>query len=314
MVVRPEFVIGTEGSRFALLMVTPSWPLVAVADKDIFDDLARATSPEVVVVDRYVEDLSLGYQCHDPAFSSSGSSGGCGDFSTSGGGGWQRPEPDDLPTDTEDPIVETIGAYDVVRLNVDNTEELAGWLGDFNYQYSEDDLLAIDPYIQLGWTVVAVRVRHDFGLLGGLTPLAFSWAGSELRLPMGISSAPAPAESNITVYVSADDRYDFPGGYVSYAKSSSMSGNSFLARSNLWVDLSLGAEADPIAFEASGEVRDSVEVERITRIPSSDCPQSDDEGLGCACRIGTTPGVGSLLLFLLCAIGLRRKRRYQYSK
>lgn len=145
-------------------------------------------------------------------------------------------------------------------------------MGDFNYQYSEDDLLAIDPYIQLGWTVVAVRVRHDFGLLGGLTPLAFSWAGSELRLPMGISSAPAPAESNVTVYVSAEDRYDFPGGYVSYAKPSSMSGNTFLTRSNLWVDLSLGAESDPIAFEASGEVQDSVEVERITRIPSSDCP------------------------------------------
>lgn len=307
MVVRPEFALGAEGSRFALLMVTPSWPLVAVADNEIFDDLAQATGPELLIVDREIEDVSLGYQCHDPQFSSSG---GCGAVTSTEGSNWQPPLPDEIDPPV-DPEVETIGAYDVVRLNVDDTEELAGWLEGFDYVYSESDLLAIDPYIQQGWTVVAVQVRHDFGHRGGLTPLAFSWAGSEMRLPMGISMAPPPAESNVTVYVSADRRYDFPGGHVSYAKPSNMSGNSFLTRSNLWVDLSLGAESDPIAFEASGEVRDSLELERITRIPSSDCPQSsrDDSGLDCGCSVRKTPGVGSLLLFLLCVVALRRRRR-----
>lgn len=320
MVVQPEFSIGEDGARFALLMVTPSWPIVAVADQDILHDLAVATSPQVFVQESFIEDVSLGYQCNDPKWNSgnSGNSGGgCGPGYSTTDDSW-RPTVDEPTLDEEDPdvpIVETIGAYEVARLDVADTAELAEWLGEFSYLYSEDDLQATQPYIEEGWTVVAVRVRHDFGHHGGITPLSFSWAGSELRLPTGISVAPAPSESHLTVYVSADQRYDFPQSQISYAQPGDLGGRPFLTRSNIWVDLSLGAAGDPIAFASSGEVRESVTVERVVRIPVSDCPRSksdndeDDDIWGCGCNVREVPGIGSLLLLSLCAWGLRRRKK-----
>jgi MYXO-CTERM domain-containing protein len=303
MVVQPQFHINEGGARFALLMVTPSWPIVTTADQEIFRDLAIATAPEVWVQEKYVEDVALGYQCKDPQYKS-----GCGGgYSAGGGGNWEPPPSDYEPGDPDIPMIDTIGAYEVARLQVGDTDELATWLGDFGYLYSDQDLLAASPYIDQGWTVVAVRIRHDFSISGGLSPLAFSWAGSELRLPTGISLAPPPAESDLTVYVSADRRYDFPASQVSYAKPTGMGGSTFLTRSNMWVDLSQGADADPVAFESTGITQETVTVEQVVRIPSSDCPDDDDEG--CGCSVKGAPGVGTLLVVLACLVGLRRRRR-----
>ena len=308
MVVQPEFSIAKEGARFALLMVTPSWPIVTVADNEIFHDLAEATAPQVLVEEQYIEDVNLGYQCQDPHFSS-----GCGPAASSGGnggGGWQPPPstPPDFPTD---PAIDAIGAYEVVRLNVGDSEELAGWLEEFNYLYSEADLQATTPYIEEGWTVVAVRVRHDFGHHGGLTPLAFSWAGTEMRLPVGISTAPAPSESHLTLYVSAEQRYDLDDAFVPYANPSEFGSRSYLTRNDTWLDLSLGADSDPYVRASSlGDTHDTVTVEQIVRIPSSDCPSSgDDEDWGCGCSVKNAPGPGSVVVFLLCGLALLRRRR-----
>lgn len=307
MVVQPKFHINEGGARFALLMVTPSWPIVSTADTEIFRDLAIATAPEVLVQEKYVEDEALGYQCKDPQYQNSGCGGSGWD---TGGGGWEPPPSDYEPGDPDAPMIDTIGAYEVVRLQVGDTDELAAWLGEFDYLYSDQDLLAASPYIDQGWTVVAVRIRHDFSISGGLDPLAFSWAGSELRLPTGISQTPPPAETDLTVYVSADRRYDFPASQVSYAQPSGMGGQSFLTRSNMWVDLSQGAEADPVAFQNSGTTQESVTVERVVRIPSSECPFDDEEEEGCCgCSVEKAPGMGTLLILLACAIGLRRRKR-----
>lgn len=310
MIVQPEFTLGADGSRFALLMVTPSWPLVAVADRDILHDLAVATSPEVLVYESYIEDASLGYQCSDPKWNAQGCGGGAW---SSSGSDWRPPNSDPFPSGDppQIPEIQTIGAYEVARLNVGNTLELADWLGSFDYLYTDADLAATEPYIDMGWTIVAVRVRHDFGHHGGITPLSFSWAGSELRLPTGISVAPPPSESHLTVYVSAEQRYDFPQSNIPYAQPAGFGGGSFLTRNDMWVDLSLGADSDPIAFASSGLERESVSVERVVRIPSSRCPQRESESEsddGCGCNVRGVPGVGSLLLLLVCVFGLRRRR------
>jgi MYXO-CTERM domain-containing protein len=318
MVVQPRFSFGEGGARFALLMVTPSWPIVSLESEGLFQDLARATAPAVDVEAVYIEDESLGYQCSDPKWNSG--SGGC----APGDGYWDYDDDEWVPPSPTDPelpdpddaaAIDTIGAYEVARLTVADTTQLGTWLDDNGYLYTAADLAAAQPYIDQGWTVVAVRVAYDVALEGGLDPLAFTWPGSELRLPVAISRQPAPAETRLTVYVSAEGRYDFPGASVPYAQPTGMSGTSFLTRNNLWVDLSLDADGDPIAVPATGTEREYVTVEQEIRIPSSDCPDpparssSNNDEWGCDCTIDQPPSPGGLLLISMCALFLLRRRR-----
>lgn len=319
MVVQPRFQIGADGAAFALLMVTPSPPAIQLADPSLFRQLALATAPRPVVVPNYIEDESLGYQCNDPKWSSD-SGGGCGGGSWDVGPGYQFPDPTsvDLPEPDDAVLVDTLGAYQIARLTLTDAGELASWLDSYGYQYGQADLDAIAPYIADGWTVVAVRVITDASLDGGLEPLSLTWAGTEIRLPLAVSRQPAPAEEWLTVYVAAEGRYDFPGGTVSYAQPSRTAGTTFLTRTELWADLSLGPEADPIASAVEGNPshRDTVEVTQDIRIPSSKCPSragaTGGGAIGC-CRTSSGSDLpdsallGTLLLGLAVWVSGRRR-------
>lgn len=307
IVTQPRFRTGADGSHFALLMVTPQRPIITIEDQDLFKQLAIETAPRVDEIPRYVEDESLGYQCNDPKWNSEPV--GCG--YSGGGGGFvpPNPPPGDYPDPDDAVDVQTIGAYEVARLSLSTEDDLAAWLDDNGYLYTDADLEAAAPYIEDGWTVIAVRVATDERLDGGLEPLAFTYPGSEVRLPTGISRQPPPAEARLTVYIAAEGRYDLPGAYIQYAERS-WSDGSFLTRNNLVVDLSLGSEGDPVAARVAGDptYRDVVTVDQVVRIPSSNCPGGKDDA-GCWCRTGGGPGPGSLVLFGICALALLRRRR-----
>jgi hypothetical protein len=310
MVVQPRFRIGADGAAFALLMVTPTPPAVSLAAPELFRDLALATAPEAVVVPDYVEDRSLGYQCSDPKWNSEpvdcGGSGGY--WSYDDDYDLPEPEPVDLPEPDDAALVDTIGAYQVARLQLAEVGELATWLTDNGYQHTAADLEALRPYVEDGWTTVAVRVTADGALDGGLEPLSMTWEGSEIRLPLGVSRQPAPAEAWLTVYIAAEGRYELPTANISYAQPTAMGGARFLTRNDLWADLSLGAVADPVAFAIDGNptYRDTVEVRQEIRIPSSDCPpppprDRDDDPSLCGCRAAGDLGLSGLLMIALIA-------------
>ncbi len=317
MVVQPRFQIGADGAAFALLMVTPSPPVIQLAAPSLFRDLALATAPEPVVVPNYIEDASLGYQCSDPKWSYGSPGGGCVPAES---GHWDYGNdyelPDPTPVDLPDPddavVISTLGAYQIARLTLSEPGELASWLDTYGYQYGQADLDAIAPYIAGGWTVVAVRVITDAPVNGGLEPLSLTWAGTEIRLPLAVSRQPAPAEEWLTVYVAADGRYDFPGGDVSYAEASRMAGTTFLTRTQLWADLSLGTDADPVAFAVAGNptYRDTVEVTQDIRIPSSKCPPpppppagADSGDAGGCCRSSAGSDLPDSAMFGLLLLG-----------
>ncbi len=314
MVVQPRFRIGNDGATFALLMVTPSAPAVSVASSQLFRDLALATAPEPEVVPVYVEDESLGYQCRDPKWVSDDSSIGCS-VGAADGGGYQLPDPDPvtLPEPDDAVLIDTVGSYQVARLQFSDADALATWLDDNGYAYGPDDLDALRPYIADGWTTVAVRVSTESALDGGLEPLSLTWVGEEIRLPLGVSRQSTPAEAWIAVYIAAEGRYDMDGGSVRYAQPTSTGGASFLTRSDLWVDLTQGADADPRARRVSGSplFRETVPVEQKIRIPSSKCPDPpDDDDDSCSCGSSGYPAPSALAALLFVMAGaLRASRR-----
>jgi hypothetical protein len=321
MVVQPRFRIGDDGASFALLMVTPAPPVIALEDSALFSQLATFTAPTVVVEQVEVEDEALGYQCYDPHYGGSyggGSSGGCGM-----GGGYYASDDDDgysygdagyTPPGDGGVALETIGAYEIVRVSSTDRASLAGWLDTYGYVYTSADLDAVEPYLTAGWTVIAVRVSTDHAHDGGLEPLSFTWPGNELRLPLGISRQPSDFHYELTVYVEADGRYELGGGQVSYARRTQGpggAGTSFLTRLELDVDPWREAADDPIAVRVDGDVEheEYVYVTQEVHIPSSDCPPRADPGDRGCCDTGSRQQLpGFLLLIPALAFGLRRRR------
>lgn len=321
-VVQPRFSIGEGGARFALLMVTPRAPIIETAPAGIFEDLAGATAPIEIVEERYVEDASLGYQCQDPK----GGSAGCGSTSTTGGNGdWSPPDfGDGEAADAGPPSgyvpVQTVGNYQVVVLAASSGAELSAWLDQTGYDYGPDDLAAIDPYLQLGWVVTAVRVKSEGAVdAGGLEPLAFTFEGDELRLPLAIGRRADGGRALLRVYFAAEGRYELPDAGITYAGfSTAMTGErQFITANVLDRDLSLGIEDDPVAVRAEGDepYQESYTRTITTRVPSSECPSryrdDDDDFDLCGCRLGTGPGgtFASIVVGLLGAAFLLRPRR-----
>jgi len=320
-VVQPRFSIGPDGARFALLMVTPRAPVIETAPADIFVNLAIATAPIETVEERYVEDPSLGYQCNDPK----GGSAGCGGTYSSGGSGtWDPPDlgggtaADAGPPSGYVPV-QTVGSYQVVVLSATSGAELAAWFDQTGFTYGADDIAAIDPYLQLGWVVTAVRVKSQNPDDTGLEPLAFTFEGDDLRLPLGIGRQEAGGRALLRVYIAAEGRYELPDAGIPFAGfTSAMPGDSrFLTVNLLDRDLSLGIDDDPVAARAASdtEYQESYTRTVTTRVPSSQCPSSDsddDDWSLCGCRLGS--GAGSTLSSILlgCALAafvLRRRRR-----
>lgn len=315
MVVQPKFRVGQNGSSFALLMVTPSQPVIGLERPELFVELAEVTAPIIEVERVTVEDSALGYQCRDPKYNSEPI--GCGPSGPFGGGKSDF-DPSD-PPDWNDPdtdVVETIGPYEVARLSARDAEGLATGLTDLGYVYTQDDIDAISPYLDLEYAAVAVRVRVDAELSGGLQPLALTYPGTEMRLPLGISRQAELAETSIALYVSADARYEFAGAELLYAKLQSNL-ETVLTRSIMHAILDKGPEGDPIAERSSDNqpFQSVVTVTQEVRIPSSECPdEPDDDGLCCGCQQGSVKSAGNtiflaLSLALLGILSMRRGAR-----
>jgi hypothetical protein len=319
-VVQPRFSTGPDGARFALLIVTPRPPSIETAARSTFEDLARATAPVKVIDEVTIEDESLGYQCSDPKFGGSG--GGCsGGWEDTSGDGWTVPDPPgEVPTDAGLPDsyvrVQTVGSYQVAVLSVRDGAELTDWLDRADYAHQPADIAAIQPYLDLGWTVSAVRVTSDASTeIRGLEPLSFTFEGDEVRLPLGIARAPLGNRAQLTIYTAAAGRTRIPDATTTYAGWTR--DGAFLTAHALDADLSRGPEDDPVAT-ANGDnetFQDSYTVVREVRIPSSDCPSgydgsSDDLDL-CGCRTTGGPGniAGTLILIVGCAAVLLRRRR-----
>lgn len=359
MVVQPAFSTGEGGARFALLMVTPSPPEVTLAEPTIFDQLAYATAPAVEVYTVCEESKQLGYQCDDPKWEpdscdeirrdrycpdSRGGGGGGAPAPDDGGGctgsrsghdswagsdaapgGWVR---DAGAPDASVVTVQTVGAYEIAVLGVPDLAAFATWLDAHGYAYGPDDLDAAQPYLDRGWTVVAVRVVADVALEhAALEPIAFTYEAADLQLPLAISRQPI-GQSFLTVYVAADGRYDLPGGHIAYARPDTTGGGAFLTRTDLWVDLARTAVDDPIAARIEGDPQhqDTVAVTERVAVPSSCCPaypdsssdswgesRYDDTGVLCGCR-STRHATGSLALIALCLSTLLRRRRPRLSR
>lgn len=303
LTVQPRFSELANGARFALLMVTPSRPIVQIENRPVFEELAEVTKQRVHINEIEVEDPSLGKQCGQ----------GCAaDYASEPSPTYDPPVLGDGGLGDNDGgfSVDVIGPYEVLRAQPRDTAELEGWLQGLGYMTLPADLAAVAPYITRGYTVVALRVKVDGLTDGHLVPVSLTWAGTELKLPVALGSPAGGGPRTTTVYVVADGRYELPGADVPFAYPTGFGQQGFLTKNVVVLDDdSTNPDDDPVAAYAPGGeiVIDTVYVTEERKVPVRDC---GDFGCGCReCNASRPPPGDWMIGAPIIAFVLMRKRR-----
>lgn len=168
---------SSAADEAAFLMPVPARAEFDLADGGIFTELDRYTRPRVEV--RTVE------------IDGDGAGGAPG----SGGGA------------TVVDHVE-VGPYEVAQLAGEDTTAVAEWLSGNDFTLPDELGAALDPYLDDGWLVVAVKLAPTSGSLAdGLPPMRLSFETDTPVYPMRLS-ATADFAQPLRLYVLADHRVD----------------------------------------------------------------------------------------------------------
>lgn len=303
MVLQPHVTASTDGTRFAVLLVTPERPIVELTSH-VFGTLARVTKPRIEHRTVEVPDPSLGKVCSSGCESNND---GCGSWPEDNS--WDPPGLGDAGLGDGGLVEEMIGPYQFVRAQPMDAAELAGWLDQLGYAYMPEDLDAVAPYIALGYHVVAIRVAADT-MSGTLVPIALTWPGSELRVPAALGRG-WPYPGALTVYIAADRKYVLPSSTLRYAGFTNAAGTSYLTRNEITIDQNKPVELDPIAVHNDDQPFQEVKVvTEYVHVPV-EVPCDEDEGGGCCSECNAKPRArldyGVLALAVLVVL-LRRRR------
>ncbi|MDX3531283.1 DUF2330 domain-containing protein [Streptomyces sp. ID05-39B] len=183
--------VSGDADRAAWIMPVPSRATVKLGDPEILDQLTEATAPERR--ERYH------FWPQDGDWPLTGSEDGAG----------AAPQPGAAPGVG---VVgrERLGPFDVARLTATDPTALDDWLGDNGFALPPRLETALQPYVDLRWEYVAVRLVPESAgtpLGGELDPLHLTFASDTLVYPMRLSRLATTAQS-LGLYVLADHRME----------------------------------------------------------------------------------------------------------
>ena len=176
----------SEAVTAGLLIPTPASAKVSLGDEQVFTDLAAVTAP------RTEERWHL---FGDPLLIGSKDVGGDGEAGAGpGSAGVEVLESVDL------------GPLRATTLAAADPQALERWLEAHRFQTSPALQQSVQPYVEEGWTFVAVQLNAvGETLAGDLPPIAMTFASEEAVYPMRMSAV-ADEPQSPTTYVLAEHR------------------------------------------------------------------------------------------------------------
>ncbi len=173
----------SEAVTAGLLVPTPTPATVDLGDEQVFTDLSDVIAPRTE---------KRRHLFGPPLFFG----GGGGDGASAGGPGGG---------------VEVLGTVDLgplraTTLSATDARALDGWLEQHRYETSPALQAAVQPYVDEGWSFVAVQLNAvGQSLEGDLPPISMTFTSDEAVYPMRMSSA-ADETQQPTVYLLAEHR------------------------------------------------------------------------------------------------------------
>ncbi len=184
--VHMQLTIDADADDLGLLVPTPAPATVSLGDPQVFADLTFAVRA------RPVENFHL---FGPPVLFDS-----AGDSRSGAGGG--------APGGVQALSTVNLGPLEATTLRADDPAALQGWLDEHDYQIGDGLAAAGQPYMDEGWTFVAVRLTQEGkDLQGELPPLVMRFASTDLVYPMRMSKAAKDSQS-VRTYVLGGHRVD----------------------------------------------------------------------------------------------------------
>ena len=177
-----QLAMTAETGNTGLVVPTPNPATVTLADAQLFVDLEESIEPEVIV--EWDWWGSIGF----------GGVGGAPD-----GGA---------------PVILSqvqLGPIEATTLAADDAAGLQVWLDDNGYALPDAVSAQLTPYVDEGWSFVALKLTSDEPLDGDLDPIRFTFESDELVYPMQMSAA-ATTEQTVRLYVIDDHRVEITDG------------------------------------------------------------------------------------------------------
>ncbi|MEZ4266495.1 MAG: DUF2330 domain-containing protein [Myxococcota bacterium] len=279
---RETMIVGARflevSGPFGLVVPVPSSPLVQVTAATIFDDVSRSAGPLVVETVVEVPDASMGYQCHDPSFSSQNGQtqtrnagedygGGCGasvpmgtgiqggrdvvDSSSDGGPGAITADAGDSGTKPWLTGHSVLGGYEVAIIEGGFDGEFTGWLKANGYGLDDESETILREYAAAGWAFVAVRVANVPQYQGKafLEPLAITFdTPSTGPVIPALISWHAGGQISFSVWTIGDTAYEIPG-----ASTMRFAGVPASGTGGVWVWASYGTILTGFDYKPAGK-------------------------------------------------------------
>ncbi len=172
-----QLAMSANTGNTGLVVPTPNPATVTLGDPQLFEDLVESIQPEIIV--EYDWWGSLGF----------GSAGGAPDGSGA-------------------PVILSqvqLGPIEATTLAADDTEGLQVWLDENGYALPEAVSAQLGPYVDEGWSFVALKLTSDEPFDGDLDPIRFTFETDELVYPMRMSAAATTAQT-VRLYLPGDHR------------------------------------------------------------------------------------------------------------
>ena len=285
----PNVVFRGDAPDFALLVPTPTVPMLTPMSDLLWEELSALTRPRGRTRTSWSE--------------------GCGttDAIPLAGG-------IDEATDDGIDIIDrqTVGRFEATILRADGTESLITWLDANGYGYSVDDATAFTTYIDRDWVFTAMRLDpadplNDVPTDGWdhtVDPVAFSYEAADFEVALPITAIHREERLPMRFYVVADARMTLEGFTTNYANRLSADEASVIAARNTevprWAKASKFLVRLDRTFSPTDPMADSIVLRRAA--------SQDEVAPGFNGPIGSAIPLG-LLPWLLVFAWSRRRRK-----
>jgi len=189
-----------SAEEFAWIVPVGSEPTLGLSTDELFQQLDWRTAPRFSLETETIGDCEIGYGSSYWDYAV--------DFSASSppSAGPERGGTVEVISEQE------VGPYETVVLRAQSAEGLLDWLQKRNFDLPDDLDPVLTPYVADEAYFVAIRLLKDTDV-GALQPLALTYPGTELSVPIRLTAIAATEDMRMRAFVFGRRR-SVPGSYL----------------------------------------------------------------------------------------------------